>query len=121
MKTTAFYGILLISLFSITVFAAKKVAFINQKTCIQCGTCAKNCPVKAIGKVEKDGKTRYVVDPKKCIACGTCVKNCPTKSISLYDENAVPQADTAKNIDATKKADTTKKIDTTKSLKKEKS
>jgi ferredoxin len=115
MKKTVFFAVLMISIFSLTVFAAKKVAFINQKTCIQCGACAKNCPVKAIGKVEKDGKTRYVVDPKKCIACGTCVKNCPTKSISLYDENAVPQADTAK------KADTIKKADPPKTSKKEKS
>jgi ferredoxin len=115
MKKILFYSILMISIFSLTVFAAKKVAFIDQKTCIKCGTCVKNCPVKAIGKVEKDGKTRYIVDPKKCIACGTCVKNCPTKSISLFDENAVPQADTAK------KADSSKKSDTPKSSKKEKS
>lgn len=108
MKTTAIYGVLLITLFSITVFAAKKVAFIDQKTCIQCGTCERDCPVKAIGKVKMDGKTRYIVDPKKCTACGLCVKNCPTESIELYNENAVPQADTAKKVDSTKKTDTPK-------------
>jgi ferredoxin len=108
MKSTTVYGVLIIIIFSLTVFAAKKVAFIDQKTCTQCGICEKNCPVKAISKVEKDGKTRYIVDPKKCTACGLCVTNCPTESIELYNEKAVPQPDTAKQVDSTKKAETPK-------------
>jgi ferredoxin len=81
-----------IVLITVVVYGAKKSSFIDQLKCIKCGTCFKNCPVKAIGKIEKDGKTTYLVDPKKCIACGLCVKNCPKKAITLTEEKPVQKA-----------------------------
>lgn len=115
MKKPFIYGALLISMISLSVFAAKKIAFVDDKTCIQCGVCEKDCPVEAIDKVKKDGKTRYIVDPEKCTGCGICVKNCPTGAISLYFENALPK------VDSIKKIDTLKKTDKPKSTRKEKS
>jgi ferredoxin len=94
-------SVIVLTLFviSLSVFAAnKKVALIDQVKCIKCGTCVKSCPVKAISKVETDGKVSYVVDPKKCISCATCVKGCPVKVISMVDEGTTPvgKADTKK-------------------------
>jgi ferredoxin len=66
----------------------KKVSLIDQKKCVKCGTCFKNCPVKAITKTEKDKKIiSCVIDPKKCINCGLCRKNCKVKAINAanYD------------------------------------
>jgi ferredoxin len=74
------------------VKAVKKPALIDQKKCVKCGTCFKNCPVKAITKTEKEGKPLYEVDPKKCISCGTCIKNCPVKAIAYAE---VASADAA--------------------------
>ncbi len=92
-KTTAPLLLLVCSLFLVSYGAAafKKVANIDQKTCVKCGTCFKACPVKAISKVEKNGKVeKYVIDPAKCVACGTCIKGCPTKAIAWaqYDAKA---------------------------------
>ena len=39
--------------------------------CIQCGSCAKLCPVQAIDA------DQLFADPKKCISCMRCVKLCP--------------------------------------------
>lgn len=41
------------------------------KDCVQCGACAKSCPVQAI-----DPAT-LTADGKKCISCMRCVKRCP--------------------------------------------
>lgn len=98
MKETAVIALLLFTVISLSVFGAKKVAFIDQKKCIQCGSCFKKCPVKAIGKFEVNRKMHYVVDPVTCISCGNCVKICPTGSVSLYDNKAVPSLEnTLKN------------------------
>lgn len=45
--------------------------------CINCGSCASECPVDAIS--EGDGK--YVIDADACIDCGACKDACPTGAI----------------------------------------
>lgn len=42
------------------------------KGCVNCGACAKNCPVRAISR--ENPKT---ADSKKCISCMRCVARCP--------------------------------------------
>ncbi len=49
--------------------------------CINCGLCAKNCPMSAINFEDyKD------VDPKKCIRCCCCIKRCPVKAKAINHE-----------------------------------
>ncbi len=45
--------------------------------CVNCGTCAENCPVEAIS--EGDGK--YVINADLCVDCGSCAANCPVEAI----------------------------------------
>ncbi len=93
-----------IFLFTFIVYASpKQILFINQTTCAKCGTCQKVCQMKAISKIEKDGKTSFVVDPKKCIGCETCVKICPTKSPKLI---SVSTAEPSKTSSASKDSST---------------
>ncbi len=40
--------------------------------CTQCGTCAKGCPVGAIGSENSN-----FIDTEKCITCCACIKRCP--------------------------------------------
>lgn len=82
---------------------AKKVALIDQSKCVQCGTCFKICPVKAISKIEKDKKVTYLIDPKKCIACGSCIKACPVKAIAWSESGITKSTDSAAaKVDTTK-------------------
>ena len=53
---------------------------IDPKKCINCGSCAINCPNQAI-KQDKDGQ--YKVDPKLCIDCGVCESICQQDAIKL--------------------------------------
>ena len=52
------------------------MAYKISDDCISCGTCAAECPVRAIS--EGDGK--YVIDPDKCIECGACAGVCPVEA-----------------------------------------
>ncbi|MBE6788542.1 MAG: 4Fe-4S dicluster domain-containing protein [Ruminococcaceae bacterium] len=45
--------------------------------CLNCGSCAGECPVEAIA--EGDGK--YVIDQDTCIECGACAATCPVSAI----------------------------------------
>ena len=51
---------------------------VNKDKCVNCGACAKNCPV---GNIEiKDGKFRFKGD---CLMCARCSFNCPTDAFNI--------------------------------------
>ena len=54
------------------------MARVISDDCVNCGTCAGECPVDAIS--EGDGK--YVIDADTCVDCGACEEACPTGAIS---------------------------------------
>lgn len=53
------------------------MAYVIGDGCVNCGTCAGECPVSAIS--EGDGV--HVIDADACIDCGTCASVCPTSCI----------------------------------------
>lgn len=55
---------------------------VDERLCIACGLCAKNCNQKAI-TVEK----KVVINYNKCVGCGECIVVCPKKAISQKEEN----------------------------------
>lgn len=58
-------------------------ARVAPENCIGCGSCAYNCPKRAISMTEdKDnpgGRRTASVDTSKCIGCGVCENVCPAK------------------------------------------
>jgi Pyruvate/2-oxoacid:ferredoxin oxidoreductase delta subunit len=54
------------------------MAYKISDACVNCGTCAGECPAEAIS--EKDGK--HWIDPAKCQDCGVCASSCPTEAIA---------------------------------------
>lgn len=55
-----------------------KMFKVDKKKCINCGLCAKSCPVNNI--VIKDGKFRFKGD---CLMCTRCSFNCPTDAFNI--------------------------------------
>ena len=45
--------------------------------CLQCGSCAGECPVNAIS----EGDATYVINAEECIDCGACAAVCPVDAI----------------------------------------
>ena len=45
--------------------------------CLNCGTCADECPSDAITEEEDV----YEINQDKCTECGTCVEVCPSEAI----------------------------------------
>jgi coenzyme F420-reducing hydrogenase delta subunit/Fe-S-cluster-containing hydrogenase component 2 len=61
--------------------------YIDPEKCQACMTCAKRCPVEAIG----GGKNLiHIVDQEKCIKCGTCFEVCPPKFRAVTKISAAP-------------------------------
>ena len=57
---------------------SKKYAVVDEKVCVACGVCVKECPIGAIS-VWKG--CHAVVDKNVCIGCAKCAGNCPTGCI----------------------------------------
>lgn len=53
------------------------MAYKITEECVNCGTCAGNCPVDAIS----EGDGIHVIDADVCVDCGTCADNCPVEAI----------------------------------------
>jgi ferredoxin len=53
-----------------------EVAHVIGEECVACGTCAEECPVKAIEEGES-----YVINEEKCTDCGSCSEVCPVEAI----------------------------------------
>lgn len=58
----------------------KRLANVNQKYCVACGSCIKVCPKGAIQVPEGVFAT---VDQTLCIGCGLCAKACPASVITI--------------------------------------
>ncbi|MDO4965173.1 MAG: 4Fe-4S binding protein [Lachnospiraceae bacterium] len=54
------------------------MAYVIGDQCINCGSCAGQCPVGAIA--EGDGK--FEINADQCISCGACAGQCPVGAIS---------------------------------------
>jgi MauM/NapG family ferredoxin protein len=52
--------------------------------CVQCGTCARRCPMGAIGS------DPYDTLHSECITCTTCVQICPQSAVSFGKDYIVP-------------------------------
>ena len=53
------------------------MAFNITDACVKCGSCAEQCPVKAIS----EGEDKSVIDPDVCVSCGSCADQCPAEAI----------------------------------------
>ena len=51
--------------------------YVISDNCVNCGTCAENCPSEAIA----EGAVHYEINQDTCVNCGTCVENCPSEAI----------------------------------------
>jgi NADH-quinone oxidoreductase subunit I len=64
---------------------------LEQDKCIDCGLCAKACPVDCIEiEAEHHGRvlewTKFSIDYTKCIFCEFCIPPCPVDCIHMTDE-----------------------------------
>lgn len=53
----------------------------DREACIECGLCAKTCPMQLAPQEMKKGKTMPFRGD--CLKCGLCVKGCPKEALSF--------------------------------------
>jgi NADH-quinone oxidoreductase subunit I/NAD(P)H-quinone oxidoreductase subunit I len=69
----------------------KDLPVLEDKKCISCSRCAKDCPVDAVKMVEvgvnEKGRPikRPVFDAEKCVSCETCVEVCPKDALTMKE------------------------------------
>ncbi len=63
------------------VMQAPPMAPDTNEDCVDCGMCAKNCPVSAIS-----AENYKEVDSTKCIRCSSCIKKCPVNAKAINHE-----------------------------------
>ena len=68
-------------------FIGSEKATVDEKSCIGCGKCAKNCRFDAISL--QDG--RAVIREYACEGCGVCEYVCPQKAVSMIQDVAGDQ------------------------------
>ena len=58
--------------------------YVNQKACIGCGSCKKNCAHGAITIADR----RASIDTNVCVGCGRCVGACPVDAVTPMNDEA---------------------------------
>jgi Pyruvate/2-oxoacid:ferredoxin oxidoreductase delta subunit len=60
------------------------IPHINNDTCVNCGKCAKACPIGAIEMItDETGAKSMKINEEICLGCGVCVRNCNKNSMLL--------------------------------------
>ena len=60
----------------------KRIAMVDERRCVSCGACVKECPKGALSV--KNGIHAFA-DPDLCVGCGKCAKICPADCIRVLD------------------------------------
>ena len=68
----------------------------DEENCIQCGLCAKRCPIDAI-QFNKESK-EISFTPERCLGCGVCVHKCPTNAIIMVRREKDMEPDIPKDL-----------------------
>ena len=58
--------------------------YVNQKACIGCGSCKKNCAHGAITIADRKAS----IDTNVCVGCGRCVGACPVDAVTPMNDEA---------------------------------
>lgn len=58
---------------------------IDKKTCINCNSCVKVCPMQNLSI----GPDKEIIHAKACTLCYRCVHTCPTKSITILGKKVI--------------------------------
>lgn len=59
---------------------ARKLAQVEQRRCVGCGSCVKVCP---LGAIAVHRGLYAAVDPARCVGCGRCAATCPAAIITV--------------------------------------
>ena len=58
---------------------------IEKKTCINCNSCVRVCPMQNLSI----GQDKEIIHAKSCTLCYRCVHTCPTKSITILGKKVI--------------------------------